>query len=319
MDLQKIGIALFIMLWSQILNIQWRIIQTRRATESRSRRRWWVRPVNKRRFDQGFNLNLFRELRISDHEEFFGYTRMWPEQFEFLLSLVHPLLEKHSMRAPLSPRLRLSLTLTYLAQGESMRTKHLEFRVGKSTVCKIIPEVCRAIWLVLQPVVLPTLDADGWKRISEQYMLKWQFPNCIGALDGRHMEIEKPPCSGSQYHNYKRFFSMVLLALCDANHKLPGWTLDSLVRSVTVVCGEILNWLQTLPPVTLIFQHQHLCQGEMSPFHIIALPIGSMLRMRLGLFMTVGGGLLALVHFSKSWVELELIEVAQSGKACAIT
>ncbi|TGZ51506.1 Nuclease harbi1-like protein [Temnothorax longispinosus] len=144
---------------------------------------------------------------------------MWPEQFEFLLSLVHPLLEKHSMRAPLSPRLRLSLTLTYLAQGESMRTKHLEFRVGKSTVCKIIPEVCRAIWLVLQPVVLPTLDADGWKRISEQYMLKWQFPNCIGALDGRHMEIEKPPCSGSQYHNYKRFFSMVLLALCDANHK----------------------------------------------------------------------------------------------------
>lgn len=100
-----------------------------------------------------------------------------------------------------------------------MRTKHLEFRVGKSTVCKIIPEVCRAIWHVLQPVVLPTIDADGWKKISKEYMLQWQFPNCIGALDGRHMEIEKPPCSGSQYYNYKQFFSIVLLALCDANHK----------------------------------------------------------------------------------------------------
>lgn len=75
-----------------------------------------------------------------------------------------------------------------------MRTKHLEFRVGKSTVCKIIPEVCRAIWHVLQPVVLPTIDADGWKNISKEYMLKWQFPNCIGALDDRHMEIEKPLC-----------------------------------------------------------------------------------------------------------------------------
>jgi len=100
-----------------------------------------------------------------------------------------------------------------------MRTKHLEFRVGKSTVCKIVPEVCCAIWCALQPIVLPTLDADGWRKISKEYMLKWQFPNCIGALDGRHMEFKKPPCSGSQYYNYENFFSVVLLALCDANHK----------------------------------------------------------------------------------------------------
>lgn len=108
MDLRQIGVVLFMMLWSQFLSIQWRIIQRRRTIG----RRWWVRPVNRRRIDQGFNLNLFRELSISDHEEFFGYTRMWPEQFEFLLNLVHPYLEKRSIRTPLSPRLRLSLTLT---------------------------------------------------------------------------------------------------------------------------------------------------------------------------------------------------------------
>ncbi|CAL1672949.1 unnamed protein product [Lasius platythorax] len=51
----------------------------------------------------------------------------------------------------------------------------------------------------------------------------------------------------------------------------------------------------------------------------IALLIGSMLRMRMGLFMMVGGGLLALVNFSKSWVGLELIEMAQCRKVCAIT
>lgn len=108
MDLQKIGAVLFIMLWSQYLRLQWHIVKTKRYIG----RRWWIRPVNKRKLHQGFNLNLCRELSINDHEEFFAYTRMWPEQFEYLLNLVHPYLEKRSIRKPLSPRLRLSLTLT---------------------------------------------------------------------------------------------------------------------------------------------------------------------------------------------------------------
>lgn len=109
MDLLKIGfIVLFMMIWSQILIFQHRIVQAKKSVG----RRWWVRPVSRRKRDQGFNLNLFRELFMCDHEEFFGYTRMWPEQFEYLLNLVGPYLEKHSNRPSLSPKLRLSLTLT---------------------------------------------------------------------------------------------------------------------------------------------------------------------------------------------------------------
>ncbi|XP_071554218.1 putative nuclease HARBI1 isoform X2 [Temnothorax nylanderi] len=182
---------------------------------------------------------------------------MWPEQFEFLLNLVSPYLKKRSNRKPLSPRLRLSLTLTYLAQGESMQTKHLEFRVGRSTVCKIVPEVCCAIWCALQPIVLPTPDTDGWRKISEEYMLKWQFPNCIGALDGRHMEIEKPPCSGSQYFNYKKFFSIVLLALCDANYKFTwvdigqfGSISDGGVWRNSELAADLASGDADLPPPT---------------------------------------------------------------------
>lgn len=77
-----------------------------------------------------------------------------------------------------------------------MRTKHLKFKVGKLTVAKIVPEICEAmLWYVLQPIVLPTPDADRWKKINEEYIMKWQFP--IGALNGRYMEIEKPPCCRS--------------------------------------------------------------------------------------------------------------------------
>ena len=46
------------------------------------------------------------------------------------------------------------------------------------------------------------------------------MPNVIGALDGKYITIKKPKKSGSQYYNYKGFFSMVLMALVDGQYKV---------------------------------------------------------------------------------------------------
>lgn len=61
-------------------------------------------------------------------------------------------------------------------------------------------------------------SAEDWKLIAKQYEDKWNFPHCLGAMDGKHITLQAPINSGSEFHNYKSFFSIVLFAVVDANY-----------------------------------------------------------------------------------------------------
>ncbi len=83
-----------------------------------------------------------------------------------------------------------------------------------------MPVVCDAIYNCLKPecMMIPQ-TIDEWKNIANNFQNMWNFPMCIGAIDGKHVQIVPPPGSGSQYYNYKGDFSVVLLALVDAELK----------------------------------------------------------------------------------------------------
>ncbi|KAF0712181.1 protein ALP1-like, partial [Aphis craccivora] len=58
---------------------------------------------------------------------------------------------------------------------------------------------------------------ETWLQISDLFYKKTNFPNCLGAIDGKHIRCKNPNHAGSLYFNYKKYFSIVLMAVVDAN------------------------------------------------------------------------------------------------------
>lgn len=79
------------------------------------------------------------------------------------------------------------------------------FRIGLTT---ILWDVCPAIWQNIK-LIAPPLTMDRWNEVGEGYQKYAQFPNCIDAIDGKHIRIKAIAHSGSLYFNYNLIFSVV--------------------------------------------------------------------------------------------------------------
>jgi len=57
--------------------------------------------------------------------------------------------------------------------------------------------------------------AQTWWNFYKQ----WNFPQCLGALDGKHIVMQATANSGGYYYKYTGTFSIVLLAVVGAEYK----------------------------------------------------------------------------------------------------
>ena len=220
-------------------------------------RRWYTRPWVEKRDDFGHYHQLLPDCRDHDPETYKYYVRVLPRMFDQLLGHISHRITKKTTnwKQPIDPGLKLAATLRFLATGEAYKSLSTAFRVGTNTISLFVPEVCEAIIqeFMRDWIVCPT-HADGWKDVADGFKKKWNFHHTLGAIDGKHIRIFKPPKAGSLYYNYKSYFSIIIMAIVDADGRFiyvdvgaPGSCSDGGVFRQTPLRGYLEEGTAGLP------------------------------------------------------------------------
>ena len=116
-----------------------------------------------------------------------------------------------------------------------MRKIANSFGLAKSTVSKIIRRVTQAIskHLAQKYIYLP-MDEVEIQNMALNFYERHGFPQCIGAIDGTHINIKKPSENSHDCINRKGRFSISVEVCCDYRYcffdvviKWPGSVHDA--------------------------------------------------------------------------------------------
>ena len=173
--------------------------------------------------------------------------------FMYILErLRHKLTKEIVAELPVSPELRLAIFLYGCGRGDYLYSIAEMTELGVSTICCIVSKVANAVvetlWESEVTTYMPKSEIDFYQKISEMEQM-WQFPCCWGAIDGCHVPIKCPPGgakSCKEYHNFKNFYSIVLMAMVDSKYRFmwgscffPGNSHDSVILQSTNLWEQI--------------------------------------------------------------------------------
>ena len=180
--------------------------------------------------------------------------RISREAFKKLLSRIKPYIEKqpYSEGEPIPPEMRLGICLYRLSRGTYYDTIAEMTGVAPATVYVITMDVCRAIieemWESEVQKLFPTSEEE-FKDAMANMDAEWQFPYAFAAIDGSHIPIKCPNGGAEaqkQYHNFKNFYSIVLLGIVDASYRFiwasagaPGNSHDSTIFQTSDLWSNI--------------------------------------------------------------------------------
>ena len=162
--------------------------------------------------------------------------------FQEILDQIGPSITKKttSFRKPIQPEVKLAVTLRFFASGDSFESLMFTYRVHSTTIAQFVPIVSEAIIVKISHKFLKIpRTKEEWTDLAKKTYNRWQFPNCFGAIDGKHVTLRHPQNSGAMYFNYKSTFSIVMMVMVDYHYIFVYVTLDAKERLVTVVFSKI--------------------------------------------------------------------------------
>ena len=157
----------------------------------RRHRRYRFRPwlTRTQLEEEGHYSRPMPRLHLDDPMAYGNFIQMPPELYQELEQRITAEFQRDRtlMRDPVSPGVKLAVTLRHLATGESYTTLQYAFRVASPTMEKFVPEVCDTITRAYQDQVMqcPTLPED-WLLVESVFRRRRNFPH---ALDGKPIPI----------------------------------------------------------------------------------------------------------------------------------
>lgn len=200
---------------------------------------------------QDLNARIRRERLFHDRRDFFRESDDWlMSRFRLprhllmeLCDLLEPQLRRNTLRSHAIPvSVQVLSTLGFLATDSFQREIGDRSGISQPTLSRTMPAVLRAInSLAARFIQFPYEDAQQTVIKMAFYEIA-DFPNVIGAIDCTHVRLKPPSVDDYVYVNGKRYHSINVQIICDANMSLlnmvarwPGGTHDSLILQNSIV------------------------------------------------------------------------------------
>lgn len=141
---------------------------------------------------------------------------MNPERFDHLLSLFHNSIKRTKIQIykVITAGACLAITLRFLVSGEAQQSLSYSFCKGKSTVRKIISEMCEDIYKAFQCRAISEVTFFQKTGRNSEIWRSWNFLHIVRSIESKQLWIKCTKLTGILSHNYKELMLInVLLSL----------------------------------------------------------------------------------------------------------
>jgi hypothetical protein len=209
-------------------------------------------PPPKKVYKERVNFSKFGEFQFKES------FRLTSEEVEFVLEKIgHRIKHKTSKNYALTPQQQLLTALHWMGNGSQYHGVSDMHGISKSTVCRALKAVIRAIVEELfQDVVAWPTDAS---KIALEFLKKGGFPSVGGLIDGTLITIDAPTKNEKDFVDRHGNHSLNCLMACGPDHQFyyassrwPGSLHDARVLRVSSLSDRFEAGWRPFPYAVLL-------------------------------------------------------------------